>query len=130
MTAIIQCQLNHSTSRSRSEPALAVSYKETVLRISAELSLYPLQDDYKRSIKHYIALLEEIPELTVIQHALSTEIQGEYNVVFAAVEKATRAVFEHDPSHDQKDHNDRDSMQGVVLIAKYVNKVRVSEKDA
>jgi len=41
---------------------------------------------------------------------LSTEIFGEYDIVMSAINAATKSVFESD--------------QGVVLIAKYLNKDR------
>ena len=85
------------------------------MKISAELSLYPLNNEYKPTIRAYIKSLEAFSveksaDLDIRTHALSTEIFGEYDQVFAAIQQATKTVFEMD--------------NGVVLIAKYLNKDR------
>ncbi|MBT8140165.1 MAG: thiamine-binding protein [Gammaproteobacteria bacterium] len=78
--------------------------------ITAELSLYPLDANYKLPIRNYIDTLKGIEELEVRTHALSTELFGEYDVVMQAVQKATRQVFEQDDA--------------AVLVAKYLNRDR------
>lgn len=80
------------------------------MKISAELSLYPLSDTHKPIIKDYIDVLRSHEQLDVRTHALSTEIFGEYDAVMSAINAATKTVFERD--------------QGIVLIAKYLNKDR------
>lgn len=80
------------------------------MQISAELSLYPLSNDYKPEIKNYIALLNKFPELDVKTNALSTEIFGDYDIVMRAIQTASKTLFEQDSP--------------VVLIAKYLNKDR------
>lgn len=77
------------------------------MKISAELSLYPLSSDFKPAIRGYIKQLEGCADLTVRTHALSTELFGEYDAVMKAVNETTKAVFELDNT--------------VVLVAKYLN---------
>ncbi len=78
--------------------------------ISAELSLYPLSADYEPVIRYYIAALRAFEALDVRTHAMSTEIYGDYDTVMAAIQSATRAVFEQDNS--------------AVLVAKFLNRDR------
>ena len=80
------------------------------MKISAELSLYPLDAEYKPVIVDYINVLEQSAGLEVRTHALRTEIFGEYETVMTAVKDATKSVFE--------------SSQAVVLVAKYLNRDR------
>ena len=80
------------------------------MNITAELSLYPLTENYVPTIKSYIAALHACTDIEVRTHALSTEIFGEYQQVMTAVQQATLHVFEQDPS--------------AVLVAKYLNRDR------
>lgn len=80
------------------------------MNITAELSLYPLSDNYIAIVKGYLVDLNAINGLEVRTHALSTEIFGDFETVMAAIQSATRAVFEADPA--------------AVLIAKYLNRDR------
>ena len=68
------------------------------MKISAELSLYPLD------------ALNQFNTLEVRTQAMSTEIFGDYDEVFAAIQSATRTVFETDPT--------------TVLVAKFLNRDR------
>ena len=78
--------------------------------ITAELSLYPLNNDYIPTIKAYIETLNGFDNLEVRTHALSTEVFGEYATVMQAIESATKTVFEQDSS--------------AVLVAKFLNRDR------
>ena len=78
--------------------------------ITAELSLYPLNENFVPPIKFYIEALNRVPGLEVRTNALSTELYGEYDVVMDAVQQATKTAFEKTGS--------------MVLMAKYLNKDR------
>ncbi len=80
------------------------------MKITAEISLYPLTGDYAATIKAYIKELNNFPQLDVRTHALSTEVFGEYSTVMNAIQSATLTVFEQDPA--------------AVLVAKYLNRDR------
>ena len=58
------------------------------MRLTAELSLYPLQEDYIPVIDAFIAELNTPPGLTVITNAMSTQVSGDYDAVFALVKSA------------------------------------------
>jgi len=80
------------------------------MKISAELSLYPLSANYKTAISEYIASLKKHTALEVRVNALSTEVFGDYDSVMQAIQSTTKAVFEHN--------------NGTVLVAKFLNRDR------
>lgn len=63
------------------------------MRISVEISLYPLASDYIPPIKGFIDRLNTYKELTVLTNSMSTQISGEHDRVFAALSKETAATF-------------------------------------
>jgi uncharacterized protein YqgV (UPF0045/DUF77 family) len=66
--------------------------------LSAELSLYPLHQDYIPVISALIDDLNQRSDLTVVTNAMSTQIQGEHDAVMAAVSEALRASRERCPA--------------------------------
>ena len=80
------------------------------MNITAELSLYPLMDDYAPTIRSYIDALNAVDGLEVRTHALSTEIFGEFSLVMEAIQTSTEVVFKEEPA--------------AVLVAKYLNRDR------
>ncbi|MEE4190031.1 MAG: YkoF family thiamine/hydroxymethylpyrimidine-binding protein [Halieaceae bacterium] len=58
------------------------------MKLTAELSLYPLQDDYLPAIDAIIADLNTRPDLKVQTNAMSTQISGDYSTVFDAIQTA------------------------------------------
>lgn len=63
------------------------------MRTAVEISLYPLDRDYVPPIKDFIERVNRHPELTVVTNALSTQISGEHDAVFAALAQETRVTF-------------------------------------
>ena len=59
--------------------------------LTAELSLYPLCDDYIEVIQAFIKDLDKHPALTVVTNAMSTQIRGEHEAVMNAVSQTLRA---------------------------------------
>jgi uncharacterized protein YqgV (UPF0045/DUF77 family) len=55
------------------------------MKLTAELSLYPLHEEYIPIIQAFIEALRKHTELTVVSNAMSTQICGEYSRVFALV---------------------------------------------
>ena len=66
--------------------------------LSAELSLYPLRDDYIPVIQAIIDDLNRIPDLLVVTNAMSTQIQGPHDVVMEAVSRCLKASAARCPS--------------------------------
>jgi uncharacterized protein YqgV (UPF0045/DUF77 family) len=71
------------------------------MQIAAELSLYPLSDQYIPPIRDFIARLNARPGISVVTNSMSTQVGGEFDVVFEALGAeiksslagASRAVF-------------------------------------
>ncbi len=61
------------------------------MKLTAELSLYPLQDQYIPVIDAIIADLKSQAALKVHTNALSTQISGDYDSVFGAIQSALAA---------------------------------------
>ena len=55
------------------------------MRLTAELSLYPLQNEYISAIQGFIDDLVLVPGLTVVTNAMSTQVNGDFEEVFSAV---------------------------------------------
>lgn len=63
------------------------------MRISVDISLYPLTEQYVEPILAFIDQLENNPALIVKRNSLSTQIFGEYQEVMAAINSEIEAVF-------------------------------------
>jgi uncharacterized protein YqgV (UPF0045/DUF77 family) len=66
------------------------------MRIAVDISLYPLDAHYVPPIKDFIARLNRYPELQVLTNAMSTQVAGEHDRVFAALAEESRITFEAD----------------------------------
>ncbi len=63
------------------------------MRISVDISLYPLTEQYVELILAFIDQLENNPALIVKRNSLSTQVFGEYADVMAAMTSEIEAVF-------------------------------------
>jgi len=63
------------------------------MRISVDISLYPLNEHYVEPILTFIAKLETNPNLIVKRNSLSTQVFGEYRDVMACLDRDIEAVF-------------------------------------
>lgn len=77
------------------------------MRITAEMSLYPLTADYLAPIESFIRQLEGAEDLEIVVNQMSTQIRGELGDVLAAVGAALERSF-------------RDG-RPEVLVAKFLN---------
>lgn len=64
------------------------------MMLTAELSLYPLAENYIPPIDSFIAAVRQREDLTVVTNAMSTQLRGEHDVVMGAVSDALRASAE------------------------------------
>ena len=55
------------------------------MKLSVEISKYPLHQDYIPYIKGFIDRLNQHKGLTVITNTMSTQVFGDYDVVMSAV---------------------------------------------
>ncbi len=64
------------------------------MRISVDISLYPLTEDYEEPILVFIDKLEANAKLRVKRNSLSTQVFGEYRDVMDCLDAEIEAVFD------------------------------------
>ncbi len=64
------------------------------MELTAELSLYPLREDYEPPIRALIDDLAGEAGLTVVTNAMSTQLRGDFDAVMTTVARALRASAE------------------------------------
>jgi uncharacterized protein YqgV (UPF0045/DUF77 family) len=80
---------------------------EQLMNITVDISMYPLNADYKPAIKDFIRKLRRHEGLTLVTNQMSTQINGDFAAVTAAVNASIQASMQE---------------QGkVVFIARYLN---------
>ena len=63
------------------------------MRVSVDLSMYPLTRDYETPIKDFIRDLRRQPGLTVATNPLATQLTGDYDAVMDGLREAMRPVL-------------------------------------
>lgn len=63
------------------------------MQIAVDISLYPLSADYIPPIKDFIDRLARHPGLHFEYNSLSTQMRGEFDVVFNALREEIRETF-------------------------------------
>ncbi len=63
------------------------------MKISVELTLTPLQDEYEPAIINFIKKLRA-SGLTVLENPLSTQVYGEYDAVMEVLNKEMKVALE------------------------------------
>jgi uncharacterized protein YqgV (UPF0045/DUF77 family) len=66
------------------------------MRIAVDISLYPLDADFIPPIQDFIDRLNRRPGLRVETNAMSTQVSGEHDAVFAALAEETSTTFASD----------------------------------
>ncbi len=77
------------------------------MRITAEISLYPLREEFLSPIQSFIRDLQESSALEITVNQMSTQLVGELHDVSLALEKALEMSFRTGGSQ--------------VLVAKFLN---------
>jgi uncharacterized protein YqgV (UPF0045/DUF77 family) len=72
----------------------AVNRGFSSLKLTAELSLYPLQDAYIDAIEAFIEAAQKHRDLTIITNAMSTQICGDYDRVMDLISRELKASYE------------------------------------
>ena len=67
------------------------------MKISLELTLLPLNDNYKIAIKNFITKLRSLG-FKVMENPMSTQVYGEYDALMSALQKAVKESFENELS--------------------------------
>lgn len=60
-----------------------------------EVSMYPLREDYEEQILAFLALLHKESELVIRVNAMSTQVKGDYDLVFETLKNATKEVYKN-----------------------------------
>lgn len=67
------------------------------MKISVDISMYPLQDQYCQPIVDFINQLEAFPQVSIQRNSLSTHIYGDYAQVMACLNQEMLKVLESIP---------------------------------
>ena len=67
------------------------------MKISVELTLLPLNDNYKIAIKNFITKLRSLG-FKVMENPMSTQVYGEYDALMSALQKVVKESFENELS--------------------------------
>ena len=65
------------------------------MKISVELTLLPLNDEFKTSIKEFIVQLRTLG-FKVLENPMSTQVYGEYDALMPALQAAIKTRFERE----------------------------------
>jgi uncharacterized protein YqgV (UPF0045/DUF77 family) len=60
------------------------------MHVAVEMSLYPLTDEFIPPILEFIDRLKACPGLSVVTNSMSTQISGEFDAVFGALQEGIR----------------------------------------
>lgn len=77
------------------------------MKISVEISMYPLDPEYGSFILHFIDRLKNHRQLQLQTNSMSTRIFGEYDEVMTALTQEMKVSFEED--------------KAIVTVMKVVN---------
>ena len=77
------------------------------MRIVAELSLYPLNDDPVPAIIGFIHELHAREGLEIVTNQMSTQLRGDYDAVTGAINECMRGAMS--------------ALDKVVVVVKYLN---------
>lgn len=64
------------------------------MKISIDISYYPLKEEFKIHIKSFIKRLEEYSELSIKRNTISTQVFGEFDAVMQIITKEIKKSFE------------------------------------
>ncbi|HLN53051.1 MAG TPA: hypothetical protein VK212_05040 [Lentimicrobium sp.] len=64
------------------------------MRISVEISYYPLNENYKEPILRFIGSLKENTSLLVKTNTMSTQVFGEFDVVMGTIQQCIKKSFD------------------------------------
>lgn len=64
------------------------------MKLSIDISLYPVCDNYIAIIKEFIAKVEKYEGVSVLRNNISTQLSGEYDVIMGLLNKEIKEVFE------------------------------------
>lgn len=67
------------------------------MKISVDISMYPLQSEYEAPISAFIEKLKQEPTVKVSCNELSTQLHGDYRIIMKMLEEEIYSVFKEIP---------------------------------
>jgi uncharacterized protein YqgV (UPF0045/DUF77 family) len=64
------------------------------MKISIEISLYPLDKNYSQVIRDFISRVNQYKQIEIRHHPMSTQISGEYQVCMDLLANELKLSFE------------------------------------
>ena len=64
------------------------------MKLTVEMSLYPLQNDYLSVIQSFIEAARQHGDLEIVTNAMSTQVCGDWDRVFALVQRELQASYQ------------------------------------
>jgi uncharacterized protein YqgV (UPF0045/DUF77 family) len=64
------------------------------MRITVDISMYPLTESYIEPIKNFIEAINSNPDIEVLTNKVSTQLRGEHSVIMPLVTDEIINVFE------------------------------------
>lgn len=64
------------------------------MKISVEMSLYPLESDYASVVWDFIAEIKQNTQIELLTNGMSTQVFGEIEEVMPSITKATQKLYE------------------------------------
>jgi len=63
------------------------------MQITLDISMYPLDADYKPPIKAFVRQLREHAQLETVTNQMSTQVRGEFDAVMSAVNASMKQAM-------------------------------------
>ncbi|WP_373081627.1 YkoF family thiamine/hydroxymethylpyrimidine-binding protein [Zhongshania sp.] len=64
------------------------------MKLSVEISMYPLKDEFIPAIQNFIDRLNTHPHLDVLTNTMSTQVFGDYDLVMDVIKQEMRKSYE------------------------------------
>jgi len=65
------------------------------MKVTLEISIYPLREDYEEQVLKFIDYLKQKDDLEVKVNAMSTQVSGEFDSTFKQVQDSIKKVYEN-----------------------------------
>jgi len=67
------------------------------MKVSIEISMYPLKEDYRQPIREFIDTLEKQDTFTTIRNSMSTTLIGNYQAIMPVLNQAMESSLKDLP---------------------------------
>ncbi len=68
------------------------------MKLTVDISLYPLSEDFIPFVKEFILRLKSYENLTIATNKLSTQVSGDFDEVMKIISSEMKAMFEEQRS--------------------------------